>query len=185
MPATEHRFNKTPLPRAIFLDADFVVSVLHESEQFHRDCSAFAYRLLRSRVVVLHTQLLRLEFLSGWQSAIRRRGIPRDLLPQQRLWRQPEDERAALYEIGDGFLLDFLNAFERYEVRLSARLQERARRAMADYNLKPMDACLVASSFQVGVPDIASLDARFRRVEGIRLWNDRIPQRRQAARHRA
>ena len=183
-PATEHRFREEPLPQAVVLDADFVVNVLHEGEEYHRDCLRFAVRLLRNNVSVVYTQLLRLEFLSGWQNAMRRRGVPSELLQQKRLLENPAEDRRAMYELGDEFFSDFLTLFNRYEVRLSAKLQRRARSYMAKYNLKPMDACLIASAFQTEVLHVASLDKDFRRVDGVHLWNDHIPTRRLARRQR-
>ncbi len=177
-PATQHGFDEEPLPDAVVLDADFVVSVLHEGEEFHEECTAFAGRLFRGSVPIVYSQLLRLEFLSGWRSAMNRRGFPPGLVRQGRLIADPQSQREALYRLGDEFLLDFLRLFDRYEVRLSARLQDRALGFMGRFNLKPMDACLVACAFQSDVPHIASLDRDFRRVDDVHLWNDHIPSRR-------
>ncbi|MEX0786140.1 MAG: type II toxin-antitoxin system VapC family toxin [Dehalococcoidia bacterium] len=185
-PAVEHRFTEEPLPQAVVLDADFVVSVLHEGEEFHKDCAQFAARLLEGSASIIYTQLLRLEFMSAWQSAIRRRGIPDAMRPRQgRLFGSIEGDRDDLYKLGDDFLADFLSRFNRYEVRLSATLQNNARRLMASYNLRPMDACLVAGAFQTGVQHVASLDRDFRRVDDIDLWNGHVPARRQAKRRRS
>ena len=182
-PAIEHGFLEEPLPEAVVLDADFVISVLHEGEEYHQNCVDFAARLFEEDVPVVHSQLLRLEFMSAWQKVVRRHGVPETILPWQgRLLTDPLEERSALYKLGDEFLSDFLSLFERYEVRLSARLQDRSRSLMATYNLKPMDACLVACAFQTEVVHIASLDADLRKVDGLHLWNDHIPAKRQARR---
>ncbi|MBI4570643.1 MAG: type II toxin-antitoxin system VapC family toxin [Chloroflexi bacterium] len=182
-PAAEHNFNETPLPTALVLDADFVVNVLHEREEFHKECARFAGALLDGDVTIVYTQLLRLEFLSGWQNAVRRRGIPAGLLPAQaRLMPDAQADLGVLYGVADRILADFLSLFDQYEVRLSAKLQDGARAHMARYNLKPLDACLIAAAFQVDVPHVASLDGRFRRVGGIHLWNHHIPERRQTRR---
>lgn len=181
-PAIEHLFSEEPLPAAVVLDADFVVSVLHEGEEFHADCLRFATRLFEEGVPIIYCQLLRLEFLSGWQAAIKRRGIPLDLMREARRSQRSRPDHERLYRLGDRYLASFLQMFDRYEVRLSARLQDLARRFMAEYGLKPMDACLVASAVRAGVSDIASLDRDFRPVDDIHLWNDHIPTRRRAAR---
>ena len=52
-PATDHNFREEPLPQAVVLDADFVVNVLHEGEEYHKDCLRFAVRLLRDNVSVV------------------------------------------------------------------------------------------------------------------------------------
>lgn len=184
-PAIEHDFQDEPLPPAVVLDADFVVSVLHEGEEYHADCIAFAVRLLNEKIPIVYSQLLRLEFMSAWQSAVRRRGVPASVLPRQaRLFDELASVRAELYKVGEAFLPGLLNHFMRYEVRLSARLQSRAREHMASYNLRPLDACLVASAFQTGVPHIASLDGDLRRVDDLHLWNGHVPARRNARKAR-
>lgn len=183
--STNFRMNHCPW--AVVLDADFVIHILHEGEEFHEECAAFAERLIDADVTIVHTQLLRLEFLNGWRDAIIRRGIPHDLVALAlggRSIADPAAERDALYRLGDEYLSFFLSRFNRFDVRLSARLQDRARRLMARYNLKSLDACVVAAAFQTNVTSIASLDRRFRRVDDIHLWNDHIPARRQAARRR-
>ncbi len=181
--ATEHRFSEEPLPQAVVLDADFVVNVLHEREEFHKDCTVFASRLFDENVPIVYTQLLRLEFMSGWQKAVTRGGIPANMLRDLNV-SDPGDDLVRLYKLGDEYLSVFLSLYGRYEVRLSARLQDQARRYMAEYNLRPMDACLVASAHRTGIHDLASLDADFRRVGWLHLWNDHIPARRKAARRR-
>ena len=182
MAATEHPFNDSPLPQAIALDADFVVSVISASEEFHRPCASFSADLLSAKVIIVHSPLLRFEFLNAWQKAVNKGALPKSLLRQQQLWDDPGRDRLAYYNLGDEYLADFLGLFERYEVRLSNRLQGGTRRIMALHGLRSMDACLVACAYQTGVTDIASLDKDFRRVDGIHLWNDFIPSKRQARR---
>ena len=178
MAATEHAFNEDPLPEAIALDADFVVSVIVQSEEFHTACRSFSSRLLRSGVTVVHSPLLGFEFLRAWQKAVNLGAISKALLPQQALWDDPVREREELFALGDEYLDDFLSLFERYEVRLTSRVQVQTRGIMAHHNLKPMDACLVACAARVGTEHVASLDRDFRRVDGIHLWNNFIPSKR-------
>jgi predicted nucleic acid-binding protein len=45
---------------------------------------------------------------------------------------------------------------------------------MADYNLRAQDAVRLARADVAGVRDFASFDRRFRRVDGLILWNDQI-----------
>ena len=184
MAAVQQSFTDEPLPEAVVFDADFVVSALSEQEEFHATCRHFASRLLRSGVTVFYSQLLRIEFLSAWQNALRRRGIPKDLMPQPRLLEDRAAERSAIYAMADDYLLTFLRSFQSAEVRLSSPLQDVAREYIAVYDLKPMDACLVATAVRSGADNIVSLDNDFTKVDGIHLWNDNIPAKRQAARRR-
>lgn len=155
-----------------------VINVLHENEDYHRECLAFARRLLASDVVVVYSNLLRLEFWHGWARAVRNRGVPKGILEQPRLIPDPASERARAYVIGDSYLRDFLRLFRRYEVRIGTRLLDQALQVMGRYNLASRDACVAAIAFYADVPDVVSLDAKFRRVDGIHLWNNRIPERR-------
>ena len=79
-PAREHMFDEEPLPEAVVLDTSFVVTVLHENEDFHHECLAFARRLVAADVRAVYTNLLRLEFWHGWSRAVRRWGLPPPLI---------------------------------------------------------------------------------------------------------
>ena len=182
--ATEHGFAEEPLPRAVALDADFVISVLNEAEDYHRHCLRFATRLSASGTAIVCSPVLRLEVLHGWQKAINAGGITVELLQQRPLVPDPVHIRGLLLQFGEDALSSFLASFKQYEVRLSAPLFAETREIMARYGLKPMDACFLAAAVRIGVTDIVSLDSDFRKVDGIHLWNDHVPARRQAARRR-
>jgi len=176
--AREHMFDEEPLPEAVVLDSDFVIHVLHENEEFHGECIAFARRLLDNNVPIIYSSLLRIDFWSGWRRAVNLRGLPPEIAEAPLLLPDPVAERARLYRVGDGYLRDFLRLFERYEVRIGVRLLNRALPVMAHYNLRSHDACVVACALHTEVPHIASLDRDFCRVDGIELWNNDIPSRR-------
>jgi predicted nucleic acid-binding protein len=182
--ATEHAFTDEPLPSAVALDADFLINVLNEAEEYHKPCLQFATRLAAADTTVICSPVLRLEVLRGWQKAATSGGITIDLLQQKLLIPDPIHLRRLLLHFGDDALSSFLAPFRQYEVRLSARLFVETREVMANYGLKPMDACFLAAAERVEVQDIVSLDSDFRRVDGIHLWNDNIPAKRQAARRR-
>lgn len=74
---------------------------------------------------------------------------------------------------------EFLGLFRSYEIRIGSRVLDRALDLMGQYNLSSHDACVAAIAFHAGVPDLVSLDWKFARVDGLELWNDRIPGRRQ------
>jgi predicted nucleic acid-binding protein len=184
VPAVEHLFNERRLPDAVVLDSDFIINVLHEGEDFHRECVRFAVRLIAHDVTVVHSPLLRLGFFAGWRRAVRNHALPPTLYAQPTYWDDPAHERRLMYERGRELLTNFLNQFRRYEVRLGVRVHNRAIGLMATYNLKPGDAWLLATAQQVRVADIVSLDSDFRPVDGIDLWNNHVPDRRARARAR-
>jgi predicted nucleic acid-binding protein len=158
----------------VVLDTSFVVNVLHENEGYHRPCLAFANRLIRDDVLIVYSSLLRLEFWHGWARAVRNRGVPRAIVEQPSLLPEPASERARAFAIGDRYLKDFLAMFRGYEIRIGARVLDEALRLMSLYNLGSHDACMAAIAFRAGVPDLVSLDRKFRRVDGIQLWNNHI-----------
>ena len=90
-PGQEHMFDEEPLPTAVVLDSDFVINVLHENEEFHAECMEFAYRLIDASVIVVYSNLLRVDFWHGWRSAVNAKGLPPEvasrpclsLIPQQ------------------------------------------------------------------------------------------------------
>jgi predicted nucleic acid-binding protein len=184
MPAVEHAFDEAALPEAAVLDADFVINVLYETEEFHDECASFARRFGRADGLVVYTPLLRLEVLAGWRNAIRRRGVPTSLMRQSRMWADPTQERRFLFDEAERLLSAFLNEFRRYEIRLSRSVYRNVRLVMADHDLKPMDALLVASAREYGNIPVVSLDSDLTRVDELELWNNHVPARRRAARAR-
>ena len=71
-------------------------------------------------------------------------------------------------------LENLLAQFEWHEVALAEAVRRDDARLMAEHNLRSYDAVHLASATAVGVPDFASLDRGYRRVDGLQLWNDRI-----------
>jgi len=181
-PAREHMFNEEPLPPAVVLDSDFVINVLHENEEFHAECFQFAGRLLDANTVIVYSNLLRIEFWNGWRSAVDHRGLPAEIVAEPLLLPDPVAERQRLYRVGDRYFRDFLTLFDRYEVRIGARLLDRALYLIGRFNLRSLDACVAACALRSDVPHIASLDGSFRRVDGIELWNNDVPGRRERRR---
>jgi predicted nucleic acid-binding protein len=177
-PAQEHSFEEEPLPTAVVLDSDFVINVLHENEEFHEECRAFAFRLFENGVAVVYSNLLRVDFWHGWRSAVNAKGLPPQVSSQPMLITDPATERERWYRHGDDYLKALLTLYDRYEVRIGSRLLDRALSLMARYNLKSHDACIVAIAFHTEVVDVVSLDKDFLRVDGLHVWNNGIPGRR-------
>jgi predicted nucleic acid-binding protein len=181
-PAQEHMFHEEPLPAAVVLDSDFVINVLHENEEFHAECMEFAYRLIDASVIVVYSNLLRVDFWHGWRSAVNAKGLPPEVASRPMLVTDPAAERERWYRHGDDYLKSLFSLFDRYEVRIGTRLLDRALRLMARYNLKSHDACVAAVAFHTEVTDVVSLDRDFLRIDSLHIWNNGIPGRRAARR---
>lgn len=171
-------FDEEPPPRAVVLDSDFVINVLHENEDFHSECLAFAGKLASHGTRVVCTPLLRLEFWQGWRRAIRLRGLPSGL--STLVGGDSEAER--LFRVGDAYLKQFLDLFGKFEAPLDGDLLDEALKLAARLNLRSHDPCIAALSAYTQVGDVVSLDKDFLRVDGLRLWNNNIPARRSAKR---
>jgi predicted nucleic acid-binding protein len=184
--ATQHDFDDDDAvyPDAVLLDADFVVNVLHEGEDYHKVCLAFAEELLTNHIVLITTPLLKIEFFAGWRSAVHRGGIPETERRQAQLWEDEDTERARAFAMGSTLIDGFLRQFDQYEVRLTKSLQRHAMNLMTDYNLKPLDAWLVAAGRRVEVPDLVSLDHAMTKIDRLELWNHHIPDKRKAKHQR-
>jgi predicted nucleic acid-binding protein len=183
-PAQEHMFDEEPLPPAVVFDCDFVINVLHENEDFHDECAGFAGRLFDRGVGIVYSSLVRVDFWQGWRHAVKQKGLPLEIGGEPVRIRDLAKQREEWYQLGDQYPKLFLSLYDRYEVRVGPRLLDRAVKLMGRYNLGSHDACLAAIAFHTDVTDIVSLDADFRRVDGIHLWNSDIPARRLAARRR-
>jgi len=69
-------------------------------------------------------------------------------------------------------LSTFLATFKRRRVLIGQRLLQLASKMAATYDLSSHDALVVAISGSADIPDIAALDADFRSVDGIELWDN-------------
>src|SRR5207253_1769858 len=88
-------------------------------------------------------------------------------------WQRPEIRRAYI----EGVLGDFesvLSQFAWVEIPVTPVVRRLSTRFMAEYSLGSQDAVHLVSAAHEGVADLASLDAAFRRVDGLNLWNDRL-----------
>ncbi|HEU4758934.1 MAG TPA: PIN domain-containing protein [Dehalococcoidia bacterium] len=178
-------FDEEPLPPAVVLDSDFVINVLHENEDYHDECMAFAGRLFDASVPIVYSNLLRVDFWHGWRRAVNAKGVPLEIASAPMLMDDAAAQRERWFQRGDEYLKTFLALFDRYEVRVGTRLLDRALRLMARYNLRSHDACVAAMAFHAEVLDVVSLDADFLRVDDLHVWNNGVPARRAAKRRHA
>lgn len=73
-----------------------------------------------------------------------------------------------------GFLDQLLSQFAWAEVPLTRAVRQQAVEFMGQYALRGNDALHLAAMTHADILDLASLDEKFRRVDGLWLWNDRV-----------
>lgn len=175
MPATERTFSDS-LPARLYLDTDVIIAALVDTQPRYARCKAFIERLATSgHVTICLSSLSWLEFGHAVMRENFRRALPsirrRRLRPEH--WEQPMIRRAYLQALFAE--LDTLLAQLKWlEIPLTRSVRVAAVRFMADYALGSQDAVHLASAGEVGARDLASLDQKFRRVNGLYLWNDHI-----------
>jgi len=173
-PAEERLLSEGP-PRRLFLDTSFVVATLVAREPRHEECLSFAETLQDAGTVIVYSTLLRLEHLNAWRKLLKDSLLPPEPGPQLRLeLNVPKDDRIHWLRVADILLDQFLAQFPRTEIRLGRRVVSMAIELVGRFDLQSYDAVHLASAFHAGCTDIASLDKDFRRVDGIRLWNNRL-----------
>jgi len=174
MPALERSFSE-PLPARLYIDTDILLSATVRSEPHHARC-ADLLRLARQGGTVLYISTLSwLEYAHTVSRERFRQNLPEPIRRRFRLGRWQEAPVRATY------LAALIGEFERllgyyeYEVMpISAQVRDLALTHMARHALGSQDAVHLASAALAGVPDFASLDDAFRRVDGLLLWNDRV-----------
>jgi predicted nucleic acid-binding protein len=172
MPAEERLFEDSP-PKVILLDTSFVVAHLVAGEKQHEECLSFSEKLQAAGTVVVYSAILRPEYLNAWRTLIQKGYLPSEPAPQMRMELGAlQGERLHWLRIADRLLRQFLSDFYQKEVRLNRRVLNRMVDIMGRHNLKSYDAIHIASASDVGCRDIASFDSDFRRIDGIRLWNN-------------
>jgi len=169
-PAREKSFTRDDPPELILLDSSFVVATLVAGEKYHEACLDFATRLLSARSTIVHSSVLKVEYLNVWRKLIQRGLLPPEPSGQLQLKLGIPEERPHWFRVAEMLLMRFLAQFPRREVRVNQRVLKSMVRLMGTYNLRSLDAVQIASAFDVQCRDIASLDEDFRRVDEIRLW---------------
>ena len=176
-PAEEHLFSETP-PGHLLLDTDSVVATLVTGDPRHEDCLSFADSLQDAGTIIAYSTLLRLEHLNAWRNLLKKGLLPPEPGPQLRLeLNVAEDDRIHWLRVADILLGKFLAQFRITEIRLNQRVVSLAIELVGRFDLQSYDAVHVASALHAGCTAIASLDKHFRRVEGIHLWNNRLPRK--------
>lgn len=175
MPAIERAFSAT-LPRRLYLDTDIVISFLFATEPHNGRAVSFLRRAaIEGNTQVYISSLTWIEFVHAITREAFRLRLP---LPDQRRlrvarWGSSVVREAYVEAFSDAFgrLLDL---FVSFEMEVTADVRAAATAAIARYNLGAQDAVHIATAQRAGIADFASFDARFRRVDDLVLWNDRI-----------
>lgn len=177
MPALEHAFTDLG-PDHLYLDTDILINVLVSTQPHHSRCIDFLRRLqVGARTTLYLSSLTWLELTHVVTRPSFRDVLAVDIqhLFQFSRWDRPSVRRAYI----DALLGDVETVLEQFtwiELPVTPAIRRRATRFMAEYRLGSHDAAHLASAAQAGVADVASLDAAFRRVDDLDLWNDLIHQ---------
>lgn len=175
MPATERSFSDPP-PGRLYLDTDFLISCLIETQPHHERCRPFLDRLAQfGQTEIYVSPLSWLEFTHVVSKERFRLDLPEGMQQSYELHRWQDAQ------VRERYLTDLLSQFERLllpfewgEIPITADVRHTAIHYMMTYRLDPQDAGHVAAAWSLGIADIAALDRAFRKVDGITLWNDLI-----------
>jgi predicted nucleic acid-binding protein len=178
VPATERSFTDAP-PARLYVDTDIFVSYLDGTQPHHTRCKAFLEALAEGGLTeIFISSLTGLEFAHVVMRENFRSNLPPELWRRYRLhrWNEPLVRQAYLQALIKTFE-SVLTQFKWAEVSLTPAIRIAAIRAMGQHNLGSQDAVHLVSARHAGLSDLASLDERYRRVDGLNLWNDRIHTR--------
>ena len=170
--AAERRFADR-LPDSIYIDANFLITVLVSGAEYHDECLRFAERLVNETVPLFYSELTLIEFYNGWAKLPHRDWFPQELREGLGLhdWSN-QLVRLRWMDYGKQCLLGFLGQFDKFEIRLLKPIKAKMLETMADFNLRSNDALHICTMRHLGLVDLTSLDEDFRCVIGIHLWND-------------
>lgn len=175
MPATERPFSDLPPPH-LYVDTDIIVNHLVETEPHHQRCQQFLTRLSEIGTTTIYLSSLSwLEFAHVVMRQDFRSRLSEDLRARFQLhrWADASVRKTYLETLIERFE-ELLGQFDLVEIAVGPEVRKEATRLVGEYNLDSHDAIHLASANRLGVFDLASLDAGFRRVEGLHLCNDLI-----------
>ena len=136
----------------------------------HQLALDFSQRLRASNCVVVYSSLIFIEAPQCW-----RRMYARGLFVSNEPSGDVVSDRINAFKKADNLLSELLASFRRRRIAITGRLMSAASRLVAVFNLKAHDALVVAIAREIGIPDIASFDRDFRRVDEIELWDGPLP----------
>jgi predicted nucleic acid-binding protein len=177
MPAIEQTFSGAVVPPArLYVDTDILVAAIVRTHHHHTRSRTLlelliTYGLTRPYLCPISW----MEFLRVFSREDVRRALPSEFAHLRPVsgWLDAS-LRATYYAFVMALFRDLLAPFDWEEVLLTDAVQERAVQLMAEYNFDSQDAVHLACADLSGIRDFASFDRRFRRVDGLHLWNDQI-----------
>jgi predicted nucleic acid-binding protein len=176
VPATERSFTADFPPAHLYLDTDFLHACMTPTEPHYTRSAAFVEWLITHAITTIYVSPLTwMEFAFNVMKEQFRSSLP----PKEQLrfnlanWQRQTVRETYLMSMIK-WLESFLSHFNWAEIPLTDTVRMQAVEYMAVYNLKPHDAMHVAAANSVGVADLASFDKKYRRINGLFLWNDRI-----------
>lgn len=177
MPAIERPFDGSVLPPSrLYVDTDVLVAATVRTHPHYSRSSALFSLLIRYGLTTLYLcPVSWMEFAHVFGKETFRRALPPefDHLDPIAGW-EDVTVREAYFQFVMRTFNALLSPFEWNQVLLSDDVQTRAIGQMATHNLGAQDAVHLACAEIAGVRDLGSFDHRFRRVNGLYLWNDRI-----------
>jgi predicted nucleic acid-binding protein len=173
MPASERSFHG-PLPLLMYLDTDFLLSLIFDDQPHHQQSQLFAERMVQANgTALVLSSLLWTEFAHTLARENFRLRLSGDLA------REVAPKRWVLRHVRESYIQRYLNALDQVltqfsfvEVPLDAAIRRAALALMARHALGSQDSVHVATAFAAGTRDLVSFDATYRRVDGLLLWND-------------
>jgi predicted nucleic acid-binding protein len=175
VPATKRAFSEFP-PARIYLDTDILVNALISTQPHHERCVAFLDSVVRNGLTTVYLSSLSwLEYVHAITRDNFRRLLPAELQHELQFdrWKESLVRQAYVQRLVGAFDA-LLTQFDVIEISLTPEIRVSAIQYAAEYNLGSQDAVHLASASHAGVLDLASLDARFRRIDGLYLWDDHI-----------
>lgn len=175
MPADERSFIDEP-PGHLYLDTDFIVAYLIDSEPHHIRCRAFVRDLEAWGGTALYlSSLCWIEFANVVMKERLRVSLSEEtrLRFHLQVWQDisvRENYLASMLEALDTMLAQFVWN----EISLTPSIRLLASRYIARHRFGAHDAVHLASAEYAGVSDVATFDEAYRRVDGFVLWNDLI-----------
>lgn len=171
-PATEHSFSEAP-PDRIYWDTNFVLSAILADDTNHARCLGFAESLLAAGTRIVYSQATVIECIIKC-----RKLAVNGFLPIQSQAILPLDQSSVFSHSlteWERTLRSFLRQFrDCWEVNITKSVLKRVFPIIRQHGLHTFDAIHLATMQHVGCSHIACLDADFRDISGLHLWNDLI-----------
>jgi len=158
----------TAFPTDIYLDTSLATAAVIQGTKSHNIASTFCAQCATSGTRVYFSQLLRIELLQAIRSVGTLYGsLPEEIRRERRLarWGRDIEIRRSWMQYGvDGFSTLIDQFAEVYELPLTDDIWVRSADLMVTCQIDSYDAVHAATALELGVYDLATIDAHFTRV---------------------